>query len=283
MDQPGKVDNPVRGQLIRENDYFPVPVRAQEFGLVRQVRPSRAASACSFSTLGLKWCLLTGFLPISSAAYIYFYRHPPSDQSRVNPVMQLRTDGGSLPRACRHRVSSQGSSSSGRGLCITMDQLMCASLSHTHSWYEVGIMLYVCIYTCIILCMAITCSRVRINRVRLTILLVVSWTRKMTITLSPVAPDNLVSRDEFSRPVPGQPAHSLYSGYVWCLLTEFLLVSAAASIYLYRLPPSSQSRVNPVTQMRTDVVHCRQFAGAGPVVLNVVPVTDAAFADKVYP
>ena len=28
MDQPGKVANPVRGQLNRENDYFPVPVRA---------------------------------------------------------------------------------------------------------------------------------------------------------------------------------------------------------------------------------------------------------------
>ena len=28
MDQPGKVANPARGQLIRENEYFPVPVRA---------------------------------------------------------------------------------------------------------------------------------------------------------------------------------------------------------------------------------------------------------------
>ena len=28
MDQPGKVANPVRGQLNRENEYFPVPVRA---------------------------------------------------------------------------------------------------------------------------------------------------------------------------------------------------------------------------------------------------------------
>ena len=27
-DQPGKVANPARGQLNRENDYFPVPVRA---------------------------------------------------------------------------------------------------------------------------------------------------------------------------------------------------------------------------------------------------------------
>ena len=28
MDQPGKVANPACGQLNRENEYFPVPVRA---------------------------------------------------------------------------------------------------------------------------------------------------------------------------------------------------------------------------------------------------------------
>ena len=28
MDQPGKVANPARGQLNRENEYFPVRVRA---------------------------------------------------------------------------------------------------------------------------------------------------------------------------------------------------------------------------------------------------------------
>ena len=28
MDQPGKVANPARGQLNRENEYFLVPVRA---------------------------------------------------------------------------------------------------------------------------------------------------------------------------------------------------------------------------------------------------------------
>ena len=28
VDQPGKVANPARGQLNRENAYFPVPVRA---------------------------------------------------------------------------------------------------------------------------------------------------------------------------------------------------------------------------------------------------------------
>ena len=53
MDQPGKVANPARGQLNREKIYFPVPVRACEFGLARRVLPSRPASVCSFSILRL--------------------------------------------------------------------------------------------------------------------------------------------------------------------------------------------------------------------------------------
>ena len=47
MDQPGKVVNPARGQLNRENEYFPVRVRAEEFGLARRVWQSRPASAYS--------------------------------------------------------------------------------------------------------------------------------------------------------------------------------------------------------------------------------------------
>ena len=43
-------------------------------------------------------------------------------------------------------------------------------------------------------------SRVWINRVRLPILL--------HISLCPFAPQNLVSRDRFDRPVPRQPAHA---------------------------------------------------------------------------
>ena len=45
-DQPGKVANPARGQLDRENEYFLVPGRASEFGLARRFQPSRSASAC---------------------------------------------------------------------------------------------------------------------------------------------------------------------------------------------------------------------------------------------
>ena len=46
-DQPGEVVNPARGQLNKENEYFPVSVRACEFGLARRIRQSRPASVCS--------------------------------------------------------------------------------------------------------------------------------------------------------------------------------------------------------------------------------------------
>ena len=50
-------------------------------------------------------------------------------------------------------------------------------------------------------------ARVWYNRVRLSILLVVSRTGKMNISVSAFVPENLVSRDGFGSPVPRQPAH----------------------------------------------------------------------------
>ena len=50
-------------------------------------------------------------------------------------------------------------------------------------------------------------ARVRINRIRLTILLVVSCTGKMSFPSSAFAREKLVSRDGFGSPVPRQPAH----------------------------------------------------------------------------
>ena len=37
-DQPGKVASPARCQLNSEDEYFPVPVRAREFGFARRVQ-----------------------------------------------------------------------------------------------------------------------------------------------------------------------------------------------------------------------------------------------------
>ena len=71
----------------------------------------------------------------------------------------------SLPRVRRHRASkSQGSSERVLPWQVTTDQLIFASLSHTHFGHTD---------------MVITYSRVWINRVRLPILLVVSWTGKI--------------------------------------------------------------------------------------------------------
>ena len=47
----------------------------------------------------------------------------------------------SLPRVRRHRASkSQGSSERVLPWQVTTDQLIFASLSHTHYWYEVGML-----------------------------------------------------------------------------------------------------------------------------------------------
>ena len=47
----------------------------------------------------------------------------------------------SLPRVRRHRPSKpQDSSERVMSWQVTMDQLICASLFHTHYWYEVGML-----------------------------------------------------------------------------------------------------------------------------------------------
>ena len=47
----------------------------------------------------------------------------------------------SLPRVRRHRASKpQGSSERVLPWQVTMDQLICASIYHTHYWYEVGML-----------------------------------------------------------------------------------------------------------------------------------------------
>ena len=84
----------------------------------------------------------------------------------------------SLPRVRRHRASKPQGSCSKRVLPwqVTMDQLICASLPHTHYWYEVDMLKVpaVSIYVCTYVCIVNTLSRVWINLVWLPILLVVS-------------------------------------------------------------------------------------------------------------
>ena len=144
MDQPGKVANPVRGQLNRENKYFPVRVRAWEFGPARRVRPSRPASACSFSVLRLNLVLTHGIPPDFRGGDHLFIPSTAIGSVSILSGYAIAYRWRSLPRVCRHRASSaQGSSSNGCCLSITMDQLMCASLfPHPlyYYWYKAGML-----------------------------------------------------------------------------------------------------------------------------------------------
>ena len=100
-----------------------LPPLGEDVVAARRVRPSRPASACSFSTLRLSLgiapkfrCGVHLFIPLYAIGPIpNFWGHATAYRWR------------SLPRVRRHRVSSpQGSSRN--GCCLCMDQLMCASL-----------------------------------------------------------------------------------------------------------------------------------------------------------
>ena len=62
------------------------------------------------------------------------------------------------------------------------------------------------------------------------------------------------------------------------MLTRGIPRAFRDGVHIYRQPPSGQSRVDRITQLRTDDVPCRESAVTGPVVLKVVPVTGAAFS-----
>ena len=120
MDQPGKVANLARGQLNRENERFPVPVRAGGFGLARRFRRSHPASACSFFTLELLMVLTHGIPPdFHGGAYLllvppHTIESVPSLSGRHAIAYRWR----SLPKFRWHRASRhQDSSRNGCCLC----------------------------------------------------------------------------------------------------------------------------------------------------------------------
>ena len=140
MDQPGKVANPARGQMNRENktnislsafapenlvtrDGFGRPVPRQPAHLLTQVQSgaylwdsSRVPRRRPFMYLKPPYAF--GSVP-SLSGHVFAYRWR------------------SLPRDRRHRASEpQGSSERVLPWQVTMDQLICASLSHTLYWYE---------------------------------------------------------------------------------------------------------------------------------------------------
>ena len=65
------------------------------------------------------------------------------------------------------------------------------------------------------------------------------------------------------------------------VLTHEIPLDFRGGVHLFiqnRHTPSGQSRVYPVTHLRTDGVHCRESAGKVPVVLKIVPGTGVAFS-----
>ena len=138
MDQPGKVANPARGQLNRENN---IPLSP--------CVPKNLVSRDGFSR-PVPRLLFHLHTQAESGAYLRNssrvprrrpFMKPPyaigSVPSLLNHAIAYRWR--SLPRVRRHRTSKpQGSFERVLHWQITMDQLIFSSLSHTHYWYEVG-------------------------------------------------------------------------------------------------------------------------------------------------
>ena len=140
MDQTGKVANPACDQLKRNKCFFPCPrlrIRSRETG---SAVPSRVSLLISILRLNL---VLTYRIPPEFRGGVHLFilnRQTPSGQSRVSGHA-IAYRWRSLPRVRRHRVSKpQGSSERVLPWQVTMDQLIYAYLSHTHYWYEVGML-----------------------------------------------------------------------------------------------------------------------------------------------
>ena len=137
MDQPGKVANPARGQLNRENNIPLSPCVPENLvsrdGFSRPV-PRQPAHLHTQAESG-------AYLRDSSRVP---RRRPMKPPYAIGSVPSLSGHAiayrwRSLPRVRRHRACKpQGSSERVLPWQITMDQLIFASLSHTHYWYEVG-------------------------------------------------------------------------------------------------------------------------------------------------
>ena len=139
MDQPGKAASPARGQLNREIYFLAVPDRAWEFGLARRIRQSRPASACAYPYSGWIWCLLAE--PNSAAASIYLLK--TALRHRVSPdFIGSRTCVPMVFTAESPPARGQYTSKRVLRWQFTMDQLIRTIISHTHYWYEVGMLKY---------------------------------------------------------------------------------------------------------------------------------------------
>ena len=143
MDQPGKVANPARGQLNRKMNislsaFAPENLVSRDgFG-----SPAPRQPACYLHTQAESDAYLRDSSRVSRRRPFLYFKSPYA----IGPVPSLSGHAIayrwlSLPRVRRHRASKpQGSSERVLPCQVTIDQLICASLSHTPYRYEVGML-----------------------------------------------------------------------------------------------------------------------------------------------
>ena len=177
-------------------------------------------------------------------AFIYLFK-PPYAIASVPSLMghAIAYRWRSLPRVRRPRASKpQGTSKRMLPWQVTMDKLICASLSHIHYWYEVGMLKVPAVSSYIFKNMCTVflddlraffrhqrrlmdnCSPGRagvaqnvgtrsgtfhgeMDRYRESQGWTTACSRMPERSLCPFTPENLVLRDGFGSPVPRQPAH----------------------------------------------------------------------------
>ena len=146
MDQPGKVASPARGQLNRENNIPLSPCVPENLvsrdGFSRPVprQPAHLHTQAEYGAYLRDSSRVPRRRPFMKPPYAI--GSVPSLSGHANAYRWR-----SLPRVRRHRASKpQGSSERVLPWQITMDQLIFASLSHTHYWYEVGMLKVPAVY-----------------------------------------------------------------------------------------------------------------------------------------
>ena len=103
MDLPGKVANPARGQLNKEKRIFTCPSTRLRIWS-RETGSAVPSGVSLFISILRLWCLLTGFLPISAVASVFFLEPPYAIRSV--PTLSgfaIAYRWRSLPRVRRHR------------------------------------------------------------------------------------------------------------------------------------------------------------------------------------
>ena len=140
MDQPGKVANPARGQLNRENEHPENLVSRDGFSRPVPRQPAHLHTQAESGAYLRDSSRVPRRRPLSKPPYAI-----GSVPSLSGHAIAYRWR--SLPRVRQHRASKpQGSSERVLPWQITMDQLIFASLSQTHYWYEVGMLKVPAVY-----------------------------------------------------------------------------------------------------------------------------------------